>query len=102
MLAIPPQTFFPPSPLPPVLSPIHSPVDIASQGESMVDESPSPPVLRREPQSSPLRIHPDFIDEFQILDVWSATPVPPSPEYPDYSEDGVLSLCVYDEDIDFL
>ncbi|MEQ2216989.1 hypothetical protein XENOCAPTIV_029071 [Xenoophorus captivus] len=101
MLAFPPQPFSPLSPLPPILSPIHSPVDIVSQEGSMVTGSPSPPILQREFQRSPPQTHPDLIDEFQILDVWSPTPVPPSPEYPDYLEDGVLSLCVYDEDTDF-
>ncbi|MEQ2213030.1 hypothetical protein XENOCAPTIV_008662, partial [Xenoophorus captivus] len=101
MLAFPPQPFSPFSPLPPILSPIHSPVDIVSQEGSMVTGSPSPPILQREFQCSPPQMHPDFIDEFQILDIWSPTPVPPSPEYPDYLEDGVLSLCVYDEDTDF-
>ncbi|MEQ2214021.1 hypothetical protein XENOCAPTIV_026228 [Xenoophorus captivus] len=42
MLAIPPQPFSPLSPLPPILSPIHSPVDIVSQEESTVAGSPSP------------------------------------------------------------
>ncbi|MEQ2290075.1 hypothetical protein AMECASPLE_039665 [Ameca splendens] len=98
MLAFPPQPF---SPLPPILSPIRSPVDIVSQEGSTVAGSPFPPTLQREFQCSPLQMHPDSIDKFQILDVWSPTPVPPSPEYPDYLEDGVLSLCVYDEDTDF-
>ncbi|MED6262984.1 hypothetical protein ATANTOWER_031918 [Ataeniobius toweri] len=105
MSMIPPQPFSPPSPLPPLLSPIHSPVDTASndrQGGSVADGSPSPPVLRKEPVSSPLLMHPDFIDEFEVLDVWSPTPVPRSPHYSDYLEDEVLSLCVYDTDLDFL
>ncbi|MEQ2240959.1 hypothetical protein ILYODFUR_020433 [Ilyodon furcidens] len=75
MMTTPSQSFSPPSPLPPILSPIHSPVDIASQEESITDGAPSPPVLRRELLSSPLRMHPDFIDEFEILDVWAPTPV---------------------------
>ncbi|MED6276099.1 hypothetical protein CHARACLAT_033604 [Characodon lateralis] len=102
MSMIPPQPFSPPSPLPPILSPIHSPVDTTSQGKSVADGSPSPPVLRMEPVSSPLLMHPDLIDEFEVLDVWSPPPVPQSPHYPDYLEDEVLSLCVYDTDLDFL
>ncbi|MEQ2213754.1 hypothetical protein XENOCAPTIV_020362 [Xenoophorus captivus] len=98
MLTTPPQPFSPLSPLPPLLSPIRSPIATASPEESVADGSPSPPVLRKELLSSPLRMHPDFIDEFQILDVWSPTPGPPSPHYQDYTEDGVLSLFVYDED----
>ncbi|MEQ2206956.1 hypothetical protein XENOCAPTIV_005286 [Xenoophorus captivus] len=101
MLTIPPQTFSPPSPLPPILSPILSPIGTTSQEESVAHESPSPPVLRRELRSSPLRMHPDFIDEFEILDVWSPTPVPQSPHYSDHLENEVLSLCVYDPDLDF-
>ncbi|MEQ2290002.1 hypothetical protein AMECASPLE_038909 [Ameca splendens] len=98
---IPPQHFSPPSSLPQILSPIHSPVDTTSQGESAADGSPSPPVLRKEPVSSTLLMHPDFIDEFEVLDVWSPPPVPRSPHYSDYLEDEVLSLCVYDTDLDF-
>ncbi|MEQ2188131.1 hypothetical protein GOODEAATRI_011753 [Goodea atripinnis] len=48
-----------------------SPVDTISHGRqrgSAADGSPSPPVLQREPVSSPLLMHPD---EFEILDVWS-------------------------------
>ncbi|MEQ2207930.1 hypothetical protein XENOCAPTIV_021257, partial [Xenoophorus captivus] len=101
MLTIPPQPFSPPLPLPHLLSPILSPVDTASQEESVAGGSPSPPVLRRELLSSPLWMHPDFIDEFEILDVWSPTPVPPSPHYSDHLENEVLSLCVYDPDLDF-
>ncbi|MEQ2309451.1 hypothetical protein AMECASPLE_038832 [Ameca splendens] len=102
MSMIPPQPFSPPSPLPPILSPIHDPVDITSQGESIADGTPSPPVLRKEPMSSPLLMHPDLIDEFEVLDVWSPPPVPRSPHYSDYLEDEVLSLCVYDTDLEFL
>ncbi|MEQ2202214.1 hypothetical protein XENOCAPTIV_027755, partial [Xenoophorus captivus] len=98
MLTTPPQPFSPLSPLPPLLSPIRSPIATASQEESVADGSPSPPVLRKELLSSPLWMHPDFIDEFQILNVWSPTPGPPSPHYQDYTEDGVLSFFVYDED----
>ncbi|MEQ2215868.1 hypothetical protein XENOCAPTIV_007047, partial [Xenoophorus captivus] len=94
MLTIPPQPFSPLSPLPPILSPIHSPVHTASQEECVADGSPSPSVLRKELLSSPLRMHPDFIDAFKI--------VRPSPHYQDYTEDGVLSLFVSDEDSDFL
>ncbi|MEQ2194628.1 hypothetical protein XENOCAPTIV_000657, partial [Xenoophorus captivus] len=101
MLTIPPQPFSPPSPLPPILSPVLSPVGTASQEESVADGSPSPPALRQELPSSPLRMHPDFIDEFGILDIWSPTPVPPSPHYSDHLENEVLSLCVYDPDLDF-
>ncbi|MEQ2282269.1 hypothetical protein AMECASPLE_038771 [Ameca splendens] len=101
MLTIHPQPFSRPSPLPPILSPILSPVGTASQEQSVADGSPSPPVLRQELRSSPLRMHPDFIDEFEILDVWSPTLVPPSPHYSDHLENEVLSLCVYDPDLDF-
>ncbi|MEQ2196245.1 hypothetical protein XENOCAPTIV_028709, partial [Xenoophorus captivus] len=99
---IPPQPFSPPSSLPPLLSLIHSPVDTTSQGESAADGSPLPPVLQREPVSSPLLMHPDFIDEFEVLDVWSPPPVPRSPHYSDFLEDEVLSFCVYDTDLEFL
>ncbi|MEQ2219604.1 hypothetical protein XENOCAPTIV_020696 [Xenoophorus captivus] len=105
MSAIPPQPFSPPLPLPPILSPLHSPVDTVSherQSGSAADRSPSPPVLQREPVSSLLLMHPDFIDEFEILDVWSPPQDPRSPYYPDFLEDEVLSLCVYDTDFDFL
>ncbi|MEQ2199049.1 hypothetical protein XENOCAPTIV_023670 [Xenoophorus captivus] len=99
MSAIPPQPFSPALPLPPILLPLHSPVDTISHGRQRIpaaDRSPSPPVLQREPVSSPLLMHPDFIDEFEILDVWS--PLQDS----DFLEDEVLSLCVYDTDLDFL
>ncbi|MED6290881.1 hypothetical protein CHARACLAT_017933 [Characodon lateralis] len=99
---IPPQPFSPPSPLPPILSPIHSPVDTSFQDMSVADGSPSPPVIQKEPVSSPLPIHPDSIDEFEVLDVWSPPQVPQSPQHPAYLEDEVLSLCVYDTDLDFL
>ncbi|MEQ2257583.1 hypothetical protein ILYODFUR_036220 [Ilyodon furcidens] len=102
MSMIPPQPF---SSLRPYLSPIHSPVDTTShdrQGGSAADGSPSPPILWKEPVSFPLLMHPDFIDEFEVLDVWSPLPVPRSPHYSDYLEDEVLSLCVYDTDLDFL
>ncbi|MEQ2204798.1 hypothetical protein XENOCAPTIV_018662 [Xenoophorus captivus] len=105
MSAIPPQPFSPPLPLPPILSPLHSPVDTISHGRQRTpaaDRSPSPPVLQREPVSSPLLMHPDFIDEFEILDVWSPPQVPRSPYYSGFLEDEVLSLCVYDTDLDFL
>ncbi|MEQ2234948.1 hypothetical protein ILYODFUR_036639 [Ilyodon furcidens] len=102
MITTPPHTFSPPSPLPPILSPIHSPVAITSREDSVPDGSPSPPVLQKEPLPSPLQMHPDFIDEFEVLDVWSPTPVPRLPHYSDYLEDEVLSLCVYDADLDFL
>ncbi|MEQ2213444.1 hypothetical protein XENOCAPTIV_015130, partial [Xenoophorus captivus] len=105
MSAIPPSPFSPPLPLTPILSPLQSPVDTIShesQSGSAADRSPSPPVLQREPVSSPLLMHPDFIDEFEILDVWSPPQVPRSPYYSDFSEDEVLSLCVYDTDLDFL
>ncbi|MEQ2254053.1 hypothetical protein ILYODFUR_038916 [Ilyodon furcidens] len=101
MFTIPPETFSPLSPLPPVLSPILSPVETASGEESIDAVSPSPPVLRSELPPSPPRMNPDFIEEFEILDAWCPTPVPGSPLYPDYLEDGVLSLCVYDDDLAF-
>ncbi|MEQ2210994.1 hypothetical protein XENOCAPTIV_023756 [Xenoophorus captivus] len=104
MSANPPQPFSPTLPLPPILSPLHSPVDTIShegQSGSAADRSSSPPVLQREPVSSPLLMHPDFIDEFEILDVWSPPQVPQSPYYSDFLEDEVLSLCVYDTDLDF-
>ncbi|MEQ2209008.1 hypothetical protein XENOCAPTIV_022266 [Xenoophorus captivus] len=105
MSIILPQHSPPPSPLPPILSPLHSPVDTIAHGKQRTpaaDGSPSPPVLQREPESSPLLMHPDFIDEFEVLDVWSPPPVPRSPYYSDYLEDEVLSLCVYDTDLVFL
>ncbi|KAK5620202.1 hypothetical protein CRENBAI_000574 [Crenichthys baileyi] len=77
MSEIPPQPFSPPSPLPPVLSPLHSPVGRHGwQQIPTADESPSPPVLQKETVSSPLLTHPDFIDEFEILDAWSPPQVP--------------------------
>ncbi|MEQ2210394.1 hypothetical protein XENOCAPTIV_012798 [Xenoophorus captivus] len=79
MSAIPPQPFSPPLPLPPILSPLHSPVVTISHGWQQIpaaDGSPSPPVLQREPVSSSLLMHPDFIDEFEILDIWSPPQVP--------------------------
>ncbi|KAK5604123.1 hypothetical protein CRENBAI_023111 [Crenichthys baileyi] len=84
MSAIPPQPFSPPSPLPPILSPLHSPVETFSHGWQRIpaaDGSPSPPVLQKEPVSSPLLMHPDFIDELEILDGWSPPQVPRSPYY---------------------
>ncbi|KAK5621628.1 hypothetical protein CRENBAI_023893 [Crenichthys baileyi] len=105
MSAIPPQHFSPPLPLPPILSPLHSPVDTIShewQRIPAADGSPSPPVLQREPVSSSLLMHPDFIDKFEILDAWFPPPVPRSPYYSEFLEDEVLSLCVYDADLDFL
>ncbi|MEQ2198816.1 hypothetical protein XENOCAPTIV_018909, partial [Xenoophorus captivus] len=74
MSAIPRHPFSPPLPLPPILSPLQSPVDTISherQSGSAADGSPSRPVLQREPVSSPLLMHPDFINEFEILNVWS-------------------------------
>ncbi|MEQ2193168.1 hypothetical protein XENOCAPTIV_025218 [Xenoophorus captivus] len=106
MSAIPPQPSPPPLlSLPPILSPLHSPVDTISHGWQRLpaaDGSPSPHVLQKESVSSPLLMHPDFIDEFEILDAWSLPQVPRSPYYSEVLEDEVLSLCVYDTDLDFL
>ncbi|MEQ2213498.1 hypothetical protein XENOCAPTIV_015993 [Xenoophorus captivus] len=105
MSAIAPQPFSPPLPLPPIFSPLHSPVDTISHGRQLIpaaDGSPSPLVLQREPMSSPLLMHPDFIDEVEILNAWFSTQVPRSPNYSEFLEDEVLSLCVYDIELDFL
>ncbi|MEQ2261778.1 hypothetical protein XENORESO_015634 [Xenotaenia resolanae] len=105
MSAIPPQHFSPPLSLPPMHSPLHSPVDTISHGWQQLpaaDGSPSPPVLQKESVSSLFLMHPDFIDKFEILIAWSPPEVPRSPYYSEFLEDEVLSLCVYDTNLDFL
>ncbi|MEQ2186518.1 hypothetical protein GOODEAATRI_029446, partial [Goodea atripinnis] len=81
------------------------PVDTISHGWQKfpaANGSPSPPVLQRESVCSPLLMHPDFIDKFEILDTCFLPQVPRSPYQSDFLEDEVLSLCVYDADLDFL
>ncbi|MEQ2209930.1 hypothetical protein XENOCAPTIV_006103, partial [Xenoophorus captivus] len=78
MSAIPPQHFSPPLSLPPMRSPPHSPVDTISHGwQQLPLLMDLPPHLSsRRSLSCPLLMHPDFIDEFEILDTWSPPQVP--------------------------